>query len=92
VRVVEKAIGRGLRHDLVESGRVKIAADGQTATFVGGIDQAVEAFGRVRRNRQQPRRQVCADAGDAFDGLGLKLVASTLPRRKSGDRARMEPP
>lgn len=40
--------GEGLGHDLVEAGGVQVAADRDGATFVGGVDESVEAFGCVR--------------------------------------------
>jgi hypothetical protein len=46
--------GEGLGHQLVERGRVHIARDRDGAFLVGGIDQAVETFGGVLGNRQEP--------------------------------------
>jgi hypothetical protein len=43
--------GQGLGHDLVEAGGVQVRADGEAAAFVGGVDEAVEAFGGVRGDR-----------------------------------------
>jgi hypothetical protein len=45
---VDRGGGQGLGHDLVESGGVEVAGDGDRASFVGGVDQAVEALGGVR--------------------------------------------
>ena len=55
--VVEQPVDGGgrqsLGHQLVEAGRVQVRADRDGASFVGGVDQAVEPFGRVRADRQQ---------------------------------------
>jgi hypothetical protein len=52
VGVVQESVdgggGEGFGHDLVEAGGVQVAGHGQGSAFVGGIDQAVEAFGGVR--------------------------------------------
>ena len=46
--------GECFGHELVESGRVKIARHGHAAPFVGGVCQAVEPFGGIGADRQQP--------------------------------------
>ena len=70
--------GQGLGHQLVESGRVEVGAHGHASFLVGGIDQAVEAFGGVGADRQQPdvidHDQVGAQ--DAADGLGDRVVGA----------------
>jgi hypothetical protein len=55
---------------------MQVGADGNAAPFVGGIDQAVEPFGGVGADRQQPD---VIDYGqvrsqDATDGLGDRVV------------------
>jgi hypothetical protein len=44
--------GQGPGHDLVESGGVEVRRDGQGAAFVGGVDESVEPFGRIRADRE----------------------------------------
>jgi len=46
--------GQGLGHQLVESGRVKVGAHGDASFLVGGVYQAVESFGGVGADREQP--------------------------------------
>lgn len=45
--------GQRLGHDLVESGRMKVARNRDRASFVCGINQAVEALGGVLGDGQQ---------------------------------------
>jgi len=57
VGVVQEPVGgRGgqrLGHELVKRGRVQVAADRDGALLVGGVDEAVEAFGGVGADGQQ---------------------------------------
>ena len=43
--------GQGLGHEVVEARRVQVRADREAAPLVGCVDEAVEAFGGVRRDR-----------------------------------------
>src|SRR5437867_3876723 len=51
---VDGGAGEALGHDLVEAGGVEVAADGEAALLVGGVDEAVEAFGGVGGYGEQP--------------------------------------
>ena len=42
---VDGGTGEGFGHDLVEAAGVEVGAEGDAAFFVGGVDEAVEAFG-----------------------------------------------
>ena len=44
--------GQGLGHEFVEPGGVQVRADRDGAAFVGGVDEAVEAFGGVGSDEQ----------------------------------------
>ena len=46
--------GEGLGHELVERCGVQVRAERDGAFLVGGIDQAVQAFGGVMRHGEQP--------------------------------------
>lgn len=56
--VVEKAVdrcrGQSFRHQLVKTRRVQVGRHGNGALLVGGVDEAVEALGRIRAHREQP--------------------------------------
>ena len=58
MRVVQEPVdGRGregLGHQLVERGGVQIRGQRDRALLVGGVDEAVEPFGSVLGNRQEP--------------------------------------
>ena len=79
VGVVEESVnergGDGAGHEFLEPGWVQVRADRDGAFLVGGVDEPVEAFGRVDRKRQQPDvindDQICAqDRGDGpVDGV-----------------------
>jgi site-specific DNA recombinase len=73
--------GQRLGHQLVQGGGVQVGADGQAAPFVGGVDEAVEAFGGVRADRQQPDVIDGDEVGahDAGDGLGDGVVGAVMP-------------
>jgi len=70
--------GQGLGHEFVEPGGVQVRADRDGAAFVGGVDEAVEPFGGVGSDGQQP--DVVDDdqvgAQDPSDGLGDRVVGA----------------
>jgi len=43
--------GEGLGHELVERGRVQVRGDRHGPLLVGGVDEPVEALGRVLGHR-----------------------------------------
>lgn len=45
--------GQCFGHDLVEAGGVQVARDGNRSAFVGSVDEAIESFGGVFRDREQ---------------------------------------
>jgi hypothetical protein len=55
VGVVEEPVdgrgGEGLGHQLVERGGVQVGGQRDRAFLIGGVDEAVEAFGGVLGNR-----------------------------------------
>ena len=61
--------GQALGHDRVEAGGVEVGGDGDGASFVGGVDEAVERFGGVLAGGQladvvNDDEVASADAGD----------------------------
>jgi hypothetical protein len=73
--VVDGRGGQDLGHKLIKGILVQIRADRDGAFLISGIDQAIEAFGGVLGDGQQPdvidHGQVCPqDPADGFaDGL-----------------------
>ena len=58
VRVMQEPVDGGVRdgfgHEFVEAGRVQVRRDRDGALLIRGIDDAVEGFGGVGRDRQKP--------------------------------------
>ena len=73
--VVEEAVdqggGQALAHQLIEPGGVKVRADGEGPLLIGGVDQAVEAFGGVVAHAQQADVIDHDDVGPEHGGEGL---------------------
>ena len=101
VGVVEEPVdgggGQGLGHELVEPGGVQVRGERDRAFLVGGVDEAVETFGGVVGDRQQP--DVIDDdqlgAQDPGDGLGDGVVgavaATSAPRCSRVNQATLRP-
>ena len=68
--------GQGFGHELVEAGRVEVGADRDGPSFVGGVDDPVEALGGVGSDGQQPDVVDDDEVGpqDAGDGPGDGVV------------------
>ena len=45
---VDRGSGEGLRHELVEAGRVQVGGHRDGTLLVGGVDETVKAFCRER--------------------------------------------
>ena len=65
--------GQCFGHDLVEAGGVQVARDGNRSAFVGSVDEAIESFGGVFRDREQT------------DVVDDDQVGADDPRQGSGD-------
>jgi transposase len=67
---VDQGGGDGAVHELIEPGGMQVGGHRQRPSFVGGVDEAVEAFGCVRGQWEHPdvidlcgypHRSICAD-------------------------------
>ncbi len=98
VGMVEEPIdgcgGEGLRHDLVESAGVQVAADREASAFVGCVNESQEAFGGIGTGREETDVVDADEIGsaDLLDGAGGGVVdavftdeAAEVFEREPGD-------
>ncbi len=76
--------------ELVEPGGVQVRRDDDGALFVAGVDEAVEAFGGVRGDGEEPMSSMMTRSALRIGVNALVIVSSMRCRRISVARSSME--